>query len=109
MDDRRADTEGPTREREILREQSKQLFGNLDRLEVAVAVATSPLDSVNATDLCEVLPGWPNNRIRAQLIALARVDLLQVLPRDGSGRVWYIRKPSLFWNACLELHERWGG
>jgi hypothetical protein len=76
---------------------------------VAVAVASSALEAVNATDLTEVLPGWPNNRIRAQLLALAKADLLEALPRDGSGRVWYIRKPTLFWNACLELHERWGG
>jgi hypothetical protein len=109
MEDRGTDTEDVTREREILREHSKQLFGNLDRLEVAVAVATSGLEAVNATDLTAALPGWPNNRIRAQLVALAKADLLKILPRDGSGRVWYVRQPALLWDACLELYERWGG
>lgn len=93
--------------REIWRERSKSLFGNLDRLEVAVAVAQSKDNVVNATDLVDVLPGWPNNRIRAQLRALAAADLLVALPRDGSGRVWYRRKPALFWEACLELDSRW--
>ena len=109
MDDRVASTGGTTRDAEIARVRSKSLFGNLDRLEVAVAVASSALDAVNATDLTEALPGLPNNRIRAQLVALANVGLLQAMPRDGSGRIWYIRKPALFWAACVELHKQWGG
>jgi hypothetical protein len=92
---------------ELLRERSKLLFGNRDRLEVAVAVARSKDGFVNATDLGEVLPGWQNNRIRAQLIVLASVDLLEVAPRAGPGRVWYMRKPGSFWDLCLDLAERW--
>jgi hypothetical protein len=93
--------------REFLREQSKLLFGNRDRLEVAVAVARSEQNSVNATDLMQALSGWPNNRIRTQLVALAGVNLLKAMPRDGSGRIWYVRKDALFWAACIELAERW--
>jgi hypothetical protein len=93
--------------RERWRECSKSLFGNLDRLEVAVAVAQNADRMVNATDLVSVLPGWPNNRIRAQLRALAAAGLLDALPRDSSGRVWYRRNPALFWEACLELESRW--
>ncbi len=99
--------EETTQIRDRLREQSKALFGNRDRLEVAAAVARSDLDAVNATDLAEVLGGLPNNRIRAQLVALAHADLLAVMPRDGSGRVWYVRKPASFWSACIELEEHW--
>jgi chromosomal replication initiator protein len=97
------------RKDDLLREQSKLLFGNSDRLEVALAVAQSDLDAVNATDLAEVLAGWPNNRIRAQLVALARVGLLQSMPRDDdSGKIWYRRMPAHFWGACIELVELWG-
>jgi hypothetical protein len=94
--------------REMLRERSKLLFGNRDRLEVALAVARSGDGLVNATDLSSVLVGWPNNRIRAQLVALASVDLLRAAPKNGPGRVWYSRQPSSFWATCSELAERWG-
>jgi hypothetical protein len=102
----RAITGTPAASRELLREHSKLLFGNRDRLEVAVAVARSEDGLVNATDLTEVLTNWPNNRIRAQLVALAGAGLLQAMSRDGSGRIWYLRTPALFWDACIELEER---
>lgn len=95
-------------ERDRLRERSKQLFGNRDRLEIALAVARSEDGTVNATDLARALEGWPNNRIRAQLVALSNAGLLSAMPRDGSGRIWYVREPALFWKACIELEERWG-
>ncbi|HEY1690339.1 MAG TPA: hypothetical protein VGF95_15905 [Solirubrobacteraceae bacterium] len=93
----------PDAQRELVRERSKHVFGNRDRLEVAVAIACSADGLVNATDLGAVLVGWPNNRIRAQLVALAKAGLLQAAPRNGPGRVWYSREPSLFWEACREL------
>jgi hypothetical protein len=99
--------EDTRRRRQRLRERSKFLLGNSDRLEVAAAVARSEDDAVNATDLVQVLDGLPNNRIRAQLVALAQAGLLDAMPRDGHGRIWYVRKPTKFWDACVELEERW--
>ena len=89
-----------------LRMQSKTLFGNRDRLEVVVAIARAESDAVNAADLAYLL-GLPNNRIRAQLQALASVGLLEAMPRDGSGRIWFIRRQSGFWTACVELSDAW--
>ncbi len=93
-------------EREYLRSQSKLLLGNRDRLEVGMAIARSKSDMVNAVDLSYAV-GLPNNRVRAQLRALTTVGLLQEMPRDGSGRVWYVRCVSGFWDACLELGGLW--
>jgi hypothetical protein len=95
-----------TPDREFLRSQSKVLLGNRDRLEVACAIARSDSDAVNAAELGYAL-GLPNNRVRAQLQALTSVGLLEVMPRDGSGRLWFIRRHSSFWNACVELSEAW--
>jgi hypothetical protein len=61
---------------------------------------------VSAVDLSYSV-GLPNNRVRAQLRALTTVGLLQEMPRDGSGRVWYERCASGFWDACLELGGLW--
>jgi len=94
--------------RELLRRRSKLVFGNRDRLEVAVAIARSNDPLVNATELTDVLVGWPNNRIRAQLVALAEADLLRAAPRIGPGKIYYLRQDSLFWDACLDLADRWG-
>lgn len=97
------------RDRERARQRSKALFGNLDRLEVAVAVARNEDELVNATDLVSTLDGLQNNRVRAQLIALKDAGLLELAPQLGDGRrVQYIRQPSTFWDACLDLYELWG-
>jgi hypothetical protein len=88
-----------------LRERSKVLFGNVDRLEVAVAIARSEDGVVNATDL-----SWDlriaNNRVRAQLVTMASLGLLTPVPLD-SRKNWYQRSESSFWQTCLDLHEAW--
>jgi len=92
--------------RERLRRRSKVLFGNLDRLEVAVAIAASPDGAVNATDL-SAETGLLNVRVRAQLIALEQVGLLVAMPRAGELKRWYLRLDSPFWQTCLDLTEEW--
>jgi hypothetical protein len=91
--------------REVVRERSKALFGNSDRLQVAVAVHQSEDGVVNATDLADDL-GIVNNRIRAQLLALAEAGLLDPEP-VGSGKRWYVRRASDFWALCQRLIEDW--
>jgi predicted ArsR family transcriptional regulator len=91
--------------RERMRTRSKLLFGNGDRLEVALAVATSTDGVVNATDLSWELR-IANNRVRAQLLALTQLGLLEPGPPDDRKR-WYVRRPSSFWQTCVDLHEAW--
>jgi hypothetical protein len=93
-------------ERDFLRSRSKQLFGNRDRIEVGCAIARSDDAAVSAADLSNRL-NLPNNRVRAQLMALASVGLLEAMPHDGSGRAWYVRRESGFWGSCLELSSAW--
>jgi predicted ArsR family transcriptional regulator len=88
------------------RQMSKTLFGNMDRLLVAVAIARSD-GAVNATDLSIEL-GVFNNRVRNQLVVLAEAGLLQAMPTADRKR-WYLRRPSPFWDACLDLDADWGG
>lgn len=94
-------------ERERLRDNSKRLFGNRDRLEVAAAIAGSVDPAVNATDLSADL-GMVNSRVRAQLIVLSQVRLLDEVPytTDLSKR-WYLRRDSPFWDACVDLLNHW--
>jgi hypothetical protein len=94
-------------ERERLRYNSKRLFGNRDRLEVAAAIGGSADPVVNATDLSADL-GMVNSRVRAQLIVLSRAGLLDEFPNipDQSKR-WYLRRDSPFWDACIDLLNHW--
>jgi hypothetical protein len=71
-----------------------------------VAVASSPDGLVNATDLSWELH-IANNRVRAQLLALADLELLLQLPGDSERKKWYRRLDSPFWDSCLEMHARW--
>jgi hypothetical protein len=91
---------------EVVRARSKVLFGNMDRIAVAVAIAESPDGLVNATDLTWQLR-LANNRVRAQLVAFAEVGLLQALPGDGDKKRWYSRLESPFWRACQDLVRDW--
>jgi hypothetical protein len=93
-------------EREHLRARSKALFGNRDRLEVAVAITLSPDGAVNATDLAKVT-GLANNRVRNQLLVMAAAGLLAEMPPGGEHKRWYVRQDSPFWQACLDLYEKW--
>jgi hypothetical protein len=92
--------------RERIRQRSKAMFGNLDRLDVAVAVALSDDGLVNATDL-----SWDlriaNNRVRAQLLALTELGLLQPAPSSSSTKRHYVRLTNPFWQTCLELYREW--
>jgi hypothetical protein len=91
--------------RERVREKSRLLFGNRDRLEVAAAVARSDDDAVNATDLSFEL-ALANNRVRSQLLTLTELGFL-VLGPPGPGKRWYIRQPNDFWAFCALLYETW--
>jgi hypothetical protein len=93
-------------DRERLRERSKLLMGNRDRLEVAVAVAASQDGWVNATDISWEL-GMANNRVRANLLTFVAGELLDTAPVPRSGRRWFIRRPSPFWSLCTELYRDW--
>jgi hypothetical protein len=95
----------PAEARERLREKSKLLLGNRDRLEVAVAVAASD-GIVNATDISRQLD-MANNRVRANLLAFAEAGLLDEPPPSHSGRRWFIRRSTPFWSLCLELYDDW--
>jgi hypothetical protein len=92
--------------RDRIRQHSKVMFGNLDRLDVAVAIALSDDGIVNATDLSWSLR-IANNRVRAQLIALADLGLLRSAPLDGSGKRHYLRIENPFWQTCVELYRAW--
>jgi DNA-binding IclR family transcriptional regulator len=85
-----------------LREQSKRLFGNADRLEVAAAVARSD-GIVDASSLSEQL-GLPANRTRAQLLAFAHAGILEASPMLEQ-RCYYIRQSSAFWSLAEALAD----
>jgi Fe2+ or Zn2+ uptake regulation protein len=94
----------PTETRERLRAHSRALFGNLDRLEVAAAIAASD-GMVNATDLQWQLR-IANNRVRTQLVVLAELGLLQHVEMETRKR-HYLRIESAFWPTCLDLYGQW--
>jgi hypothetical protein len=96
----------PPQIRERSRQRSKNLFGNRDRLEVAVAIALSPDGVVNATDLAIEL-ALPNTRVRSQLIALREAGLLIDTPAQSWGKRWYVRREHPFWQTCVELFDEW--
>lgn len=91
---------------ERVRVRSKLLFGNMDRMAVAIAIAESPDGAVNATDLTWQLQ-LANNRVRAQLVAFAEVGLLEAHLHDGDKKRWYTRVKSPFWATCQALVQDW--
>jgi hypothetical protein len=70
-----------------VRERSKRLFGNKDRLEVAVAITRVALGKVSATDLGRDLD-MAVNRIRAQLLALEALGLLAKTGDEDGKRMF---------------------
>lgn len=90
--------------RAAIRLRSKRLFGNADRLEVAVAVAQST-GVVHAQELADDL-GISSPRVRAQLLAFAEAGLLHILPRTGLVQN-YERLEDPFWSAAVELVAAW--
>jgi hypothetical protein len=95
----------PDDARARLRARSRALFGNLDRLEVAAAIAASSDGVVNATDLQWELK-IANNRVRAQLVGLADLGFLQATSTEARKR-YYVRLKSPFWSVCLDLYGQW--
>jgi len=88
-----------------LRLLSKLLFGNLDRLDVILAVGDSPDGLICAADLEHEL-GLANNRVRAQLKTLADAGFVDALPRGRGDRIqWYQRRSSALWTLCADLRN----
>jgi DNA-binding transcriptional ArsR family regulator len=90
--------------RSQLRSRSKRLFGNADRLEVAVAVATSH-GMVHSQELANQLSISPP-RVRSQLLAFVEAGLMEALPRDGLIQ-YYIRLDDPFWQSVVHLMQSW--
>ena len=88
-------------ERRRVARQSKKMFGQSDRLLVAVAVALSPDGVANATDLQWELH-LAANRVRAQLLTLADLGVLSEGQEGLKGRRMFVRRPSPFWAFCLD-------
>jgi hypothetical protein len=92
---------------DLARSGSKALFGNQDRIDVVMAIGSSGDGVVNATDLAAET-GLINSRVRAQLLALVEAKLLHEVPPTGGDRKrWYVRRDSPFWQACLDLYDKW--
>jgi hypothetical protein len=87
-----------------IRRRSKRLFGNADRLEVALAVAESS-GLVHAQELADRL-GISPPRVRAQLLAFVDADLMRVLPRSGLVQN-YERIEDPFWEFVGQLVHTW--
>lgn len=93
---------------EEMRRRSKALFGNRDRLAVIAGVSQTD-QAVCAADLEKRL-GLANNRVRAQLLALAEAGLLIAMPKTPTERTqWYQRVSSPVWEMCDALYEDWSG
>lgn len=94
----------PTRTLTQLRNRSKRLYGNADRLQVAYAVATSS-GLVHAQELADVLSISPP-RVRTQLLAFVNAGVMTLLPRSGHVQN-YERVDDPFWSATVSLLEAW--
>jgi DNA-binding transcriptional ArsR family regulator len=90
--------------RSRLRDRSKRVLGNADRLEVAAAVARAD-GFVHAQGLATEL-GITAPRVRAQLLAFTDAGLMELVPRDGQI-VYYHRLDDPFWEAAGALHAAW--
>jgi len=88
-----------------LRDRSKRVLGNADRLEVAAAVARASGRLVHAQGLANEL-GITAPRVRAQLLAFTEAGLMELLPRDDRI-VYYQRLDDPFWDAARTLHDAW--
>jgi DNA-binding transcriptional ArsR family regulator len=86
------------------RRRSKRLFGNADRLEVALAVAEST-GLVHAQELADQL-GISPPRVRAQLLAFVDAGVMTVLPRSGLIQN-YERLDDPFWSFVSEVMRSW--
>lgn len=88
-----------------VREHSKRMFGNQDRLEVAVAIARVELGKVNATDLHRDID-VAVNRIRAQLLALEAMGLLAKTGNEDNKRMFKLLDPDdRFWTFAVAEYQ----
>jgi hypothetical protein len=85
-----------------LRNRSKRLYGNADRLQVAYAVAKSP-GVVHAQELADALLISPP-RVRAQLLAFVEAEVMLTLPRSGHIQN-YERLDDAFWPSTVAQVE----
>ena len=99
-----ADLDSTTGSRRRLRDRSKTLFGNADRLEVAFAVAQSS-GVVHAQELSDQLSISPP-RVRTQLLAFCAAGLMEALPRTELKQ-YYERLDDPFWVAVALVTESW--
>jgi hypothetical protein len=88
-----------------VREHSKRMFGNQDRLEVAVAITRVQLGKVNATDLNRDID-VAVNRIRTQLLALEALGLLEKTGKEDGKRMFKRCNPDdHFWKFVIAEYE----
>jgi hypothetical protein len=88
-----------------LRDHSKRMFGNRDRLEVAVAITRVQLGKVNATDLHRDID-VAVNRIRAQLLVLESLQLLRKTGSEEGKRMFQrIDDQDPFWQFAVSEYE----
>lgn len=87
---------------DTVREHSKKMFGNRDRLEVAVVVDRVELGRVNATDLNRAVD-LAVNRIRSQLLALESLGLLRRTGNEQNKRMFeQVNPEDRFWKFAAE-------
>lgn len=87
----------------LLPQLSKLLFGNQDRLLVALAVARSKTGVFYAHELAEAL-GIVDPRVVMQLATFEKAGLIQRLPKtQGDRRVFFRRTDGPFWALCEQL------
>ncbi len=88
-----------------VREYSKQMFGNQDRLEVAVAITRVELGKVNATDLNRDID-VAVNRIRTQLLLFESLELLKKTANEHGKRMFEVANPKdHFWKFAVAEFE----
>lgn len=88
-----------------VREYSKQMFGNRDRLEVAVAITRIELGKVNATDLARDID-VAVNRIRTQLLLFESLELLKKTASEHGKRMFEVTDPKdHFWKYAAAEFE----
>src|SRR6202035_4987631 len=93
-----------TRQRHRLRDRSKRVFGNADRLEVAYAIARSS-GVVHGQEL-HIQTSISPPRVRTQLLAFKEAGLLRELPLERQVKN-YERLDDPYWEAIAALVEAW--
>lgn len=92
---------GGTVDLEELRALSKELLGNMYRLELGAVIHAHAGSSFSATSLHDET-GIKYPRVREDLARLRDMDLLSVVPSEGA-EVKYKAVPSVYWEFCHRL------